>query len=78
VVLAAVAHFVDGELLARLYAVHTSAPFQNHGAVELTSFLGGLDVIPPGVAEIQRWLSDVGGTPTDASAYMLCGAGARG
>jgi hypothetical protein len=58
--------------------MHTSAPFQNHGAAELTSFLGGLDVIPPGVAEIQRWLSDVSGTPAERSAYMLCGVGVKG
>jgi O-methyltransferase involved in polyketide biosynthesis len=73
-----VAHFADEKLLAQLYAMHTSAPFQNHGAAELTSFLGGLDVIPPGIAEVQRWLSDTGGMLTGRSAYMLCGVGIKG
>jgi O-methyltransferase involved in polyketide biosynthesis len=72
------AHFTDEGLLAQLYAMHTTAPFQNHGTGELTSFLGGLDVLPPGIAEVRRWLSGVGGTPTGRSAYMLCGVGVKG
>jgi O-methyltransferase involved in polyketide biosynthesis len=72
-----VAHFADEELLARLYAMHTTAPFQNHGAAELTSFLGELDVIPPGIGEVRHWLSGIGGTPDGRSAYMLCGAGVK-
>ena len=71
------AHFTDEGLLARLYAMHTTAPFQNHGAEELTSFLGGLDVLPPGIAEVRRWLSGIGGTPTGRGAYMLCGVGVK-
>jgi hypothetical protein len=71
------AHFVDEELLAKLYALHTTAPFQNHGTAELASFLGGLDLMPPGIAEVRRWLSGVGGTPTGKSAYMLCGVGTK-
>jgi O-methyltransferase involved in polyketide biosynthesis len=72
------AHFVDEEMLAKLYAMHTTAPFQNHGTAELSAFLDGLDVLPPGIAEARRWLSGVGGTPADAGAYMLCGAGIKG
>jgi O-methyltransferase involved in polyketide biosynthesis len=71
------AHFADEELLAKLYAMHTTAPFQNHGTAELAAFLGGLDLLPPGIAEVRRWLSGVGGVPADASAYMLCGAGIK-
>ena len=71
------AHFVDEELLAKLYALHTTAPFQNHGIGELASFLGGLDLMTPGIAEVRRWLSGVGGTPTGKSAYMLCGVGTK-
>jgi hypothetical protein len=71
------AHFTDEELLARLYALHTTAPFQNHGDAELASFLGGLDPLPPGIAEARRWLSGVGGVPKGKSAYMLCGVGAK-
>ena len=40
-----VAHFTDEELLARLYALHTTAPFQNHGTGQLAAFLAGLDLI---------------------------------
>jgi O-methyltransferase involved in polyketide biosynthesis len=71
------AHFVDEELLSRLYAIHTAAPFQNHGAAELASFLGGLDVVSPGVAEVRRWISGIGGTPSGVSACMLGGAGIK-
>ncbi len=71
------AHFTDEELLARLYALHTTAPFQNHGQAELASFLGGLDLIPPGIAEVRRWLSGIGGTPKEKTAYMLCGVGIK-
>jgi hypothetical protein len=35
-------------------------------------------VLRPGIAEVRRWLSGIGGTPADASAYMLCGAGIKG
>jgi S-adenosyl methyltransferase len=71
------AHFTDTELLARLYALHTTAPFQNHGSGELASFLGGLDPMPPGIAEVRRWLSGIGGTPIQKQAYMLCGVGVK-
>jgi hypothetical protein len=71
------AHFVDEKLLARLYALHTTAPFQNHGPRELARFLGELELIPPGIAEVRRWLSGVGGTPTGKSAYMLCAVGVK-
>lgn len=72
------AHFADEDLLARLYAIHTTAPFQNHGSEELAWFLGGLDLLPPGIAEVRRWVSGVGGTPAGRSAYMLCGVGVKG
>ena len=44
-----VAHFTDEELLAKLYALHTTAPFRNHGTGQLAEFLAGLDLIPPGM-----------------------------
>jgi O-methyltransferase involved in polyketide biosynthesis len=72
------AHFTDTELLARLYALHTTAPFQNHGSAELASFVAGLDLMPPGIAEVRRWLSGIGGTPKEKQAYMLCGVGVKG
>jgi hypothetical protein len=71
------AHFTDEELLARLYALGTTAPFQNHGTGQLATFLAGLDPIPPGIAEIRRWLSGVAGTPKQKSAYLLCGVAAK-
>ena len=71
------AHFTDEELLAQLYAMHTTAPFNNHGEPELARFLGDLDVLPPGIAEARRWVSGIGGVPNDKAAYMLCGVGAK-
>ena len=72
-----VAHFTDEELLARLYALHTTAPFQNHGTGRLAAFLAGLDLIPPGIAEVRRWLSGIAGTPKCRPAYLVCGVGAK-
>jgi hypothetical protein len=71
------AHFADEELLARLFALHTTAPFQNHDTGQLASFLAGLDLMAPGIAEVRRWLSGISGTPKGKSAYMLCGVGAK-
>lgn len=72
-----VAHFTDEELMARLYALHTTAPFQNHGTGQLAAFLAGLDLIPPGIAEVRRWLSGIAGTPKCRPAYLVCGVGAK-
>ena len=72
-----VAHFTDEELLARLYALHTTAPFRNHGSGQLAEFLAGLDLIPPGIAEVRRWLSGIAGTPACRPAYLVCGVGAK-
>jgi trans-aconitate methyltransferase len=72
------AHFTDTDLLARLFALHTTAPFQNHGSADLATFLGGLELMPPGIAEVRRWLSGIGGTPKEKHAYMLCGVGVKG
>ncbi len=72
------AHFTDAELLARLYALHTTAPFQNHGPPQMAAFLAGLDLVPPGIAEVRRWLAGIEGTPRERHAYMLCGVGATG
>jgi S-adenosyl methyltransferase len=71
------AHFTDEELLAKLYALHTTAPFRNHGTGQLTEFLAGLDLIPPGIAEVRRWLSGIAGTPVCRPAYLVCGVGAK-
>jgi O-methyltransferase involved in polyketide biosynthesis len=72
-----VAHFVDEELLATLYAMHTTAPFQNHDPGQVAAFLGGLELVTPGIAEVRRWLSGTGGTPNDRPAYIVCGAGVK-
>jgi hypothetical protein len=71
------AHFTDEELLARLYALHTTAQFRNHGTAQLAAFLAGLDLIPPGIADVRRWLAGIAGTPKCRSAYMVCGVGAK-
>ena len=71
------AHFDDEELLARLYALHTTAPFRNHGPAQLAALLAGMDLIPPGIADVRRWLAGIAGTPKCRSAYMVCGVGAK-
>jgi hypothetical protein len=51
--------------------------FQNHGTGRLAAFLAGLDLIPPGIAEVRRWLSGIAGTPKCRPAYLVCGVGAK-
>ena len=72
-----VAHFTDEELLAKLYALHTAAPFRNHGIGQLPEFLAGLDLIPPGhrggAALAIRYRRYAGVPP----AYLVCGVGAK-
>jgi S-adenosyl methyltransferase len=72
-----VGSYTDPELLAQLTAIYTPAPFQNHAAGDVASFLTGLDLIPPGVAEAGNWQAGIEAAPPDRGLYVLCAAGIK-
>jgi hypothetical protein len=43
-------HFADGDPCEQLAAAFTSANLHNHAREDLAAFLGGLELIPPGIA----------------------------
>jgi O-methyltransferase involved in polyketide biosynthesis len=66
-------HYEDQELAARLQQTATHARFWNHDVADVTSFLGGLDPVAPGVCEARRWITGTGGVPSGRPAYALAG-----
>ena len=50
-----VARFDDQTLAKQLAAEYTPAPFVNHDPGTITSFLAGLDIIGPGLADARTW-----------------------
>jgi O-methyltransferase involved in polyketide biosynthesis len=55
---------------ARGRATYTAAPFWVHGPDDTALWLDGLDVMPPGICEVRRWVSGMGGTPRHAGWAM--------
>ena len=43
-------HFADDGLRKQLAAAFTSADLHNHATKDLAAFLGGLELVPPGIA----------------------------
>jgi S-adenosyl methyltransferase len=43
-------HFADDEVREQLAAAFTSADLHNHAEEDLAAFLGGLELVPPGIA----------------------------
>jgi O-methyltransferase involved in polyketide biosynthesis len=50
---------------------YTAAPFWVHETADMTRWLDGLDVMPPGICEARRWMSGIGGTPRRGG-WALC------
>jgi S-adenosyl methyltransferase len=69
-----VGRYQDPELLARLTTMYTPAPFHNHTPDEFATFLAGLDLVAPGVAEARRWRAGVASRLPDHGLYALCAA----
>jgi hypothetical protein len=61
----------DKALEARSRTTYTAASFWVHGEADLTGWLDGLDVVPPGICEARRWLSGIGGVPAQGG-WVLC------
>jgi len=70
-------HYEDKDLARQLQEAATHTRFHNHDAAALTSMLGGLEPVGPGVAEARRWLAGTGGEPTGKPVYALAAVGAK-
>jgi S-adenosyl methyltransferase len=65
----------DQALWARLSGPHTTAEVHNHTRAEITGFLDGLEVVPPGLVAAQVWRGgrhEVPGVPI-GPVYVLAG-----
>lgn len=74
---ASVVSIVGEELRAVPSSTYTAGSFVNHGERDITRWLAGWDMIPPGVAEARRWVSGIGGFPPTADSYVLCAAATK-
>jgi hypothetical protein len=72
-----VGRYNDLELLARLTAIYTPAPFHNHTPDEFGTFLAGLDLVAPGVGEARHWRAGVASRFPDRGLYALCAAAVK-
>ena len=68
----------DAELLDRARGSYTLSAW-NHGPREMAGWLDGLALVPPGMSEAKRWVSQVGGLPraNEGSWYILCAAAVK-
>jgi len=58
-------------------SAYTAATFFNHGHRAMAGWLAGWQLLPPGMAEARRWVSQVGGDPSDVYSYILCAAAVK-
>jgi len=72
-----VAHIASQQMLGTPTSVYTAGTFFNHAEPEVTGWLSGWELMPPGLAEARRWVAGIEGTPQDAAAYMLCAVAAK-
>ena len=70
-------HYEDKELADRLQQTATHTRFWNHDAADLSTMLGGLELVGPGVCEVRRWVAGTGGEPTGKPVYALAGVGVK-
>ena len=61
----------DDDMEAGSRTAYTAAPFWVHSTADVTRWLDGLEVLPPGICEARRWVSGVGGTPKHGG-WALC------
>jgi S-adenosyl methyltransferase len=74
-IVVSVVHYTDEDLLAAVRARYTAGPLHNHTADDMKRFLQGLDVVPPGITEAQRWLAGITAPCPAQPGYILAGAG---
>jgi O-methyltransferase involved in polyketide biosynthesis len=69
-----VVHIASARMRATPSSTYTAGTFFNHDHQELAAWLAGWQLLPPGVSEARRWVSQVGGSPAGADSYILCAA----
>ncbi len=72
-----VVHIASARMLATPSSTYTAGTFCNHDQQEIAAWLAGWQLLPPGVAEARRWISQVGGVPSGADSYILCAAAVK-
>ncbi|HVB45347.1 MAG TPA: SAM-dependent methyltransferase [Streptosporangiaceae bacterium] len=61
----------DENLEVKSRTAYTAASFWVHGPADLAGWLGGMEVVPPGICEARRWMSGMGGIP-GRGGWTLC------
>ena len=74
---ASVVHIASATMRATPPETYTAGTFFRHGPAEMTDWLAGWQLLPPGVAEARRWISGISGAPPSAGSYILCAAAAK-
>jgi S-adenosyl methyltransferase len=72
-----VVHIASEALLATPSETYTAGTFFRHGPEEMTDWLAGWQILPPGLAEARRWAAGIGGVPPDIGSYILCAAAVK-
>jgi hypothetical protein len=72
-----VVHIASPVMRATPPESYTAGTFFRHGPAEMTDWLTGWRLLPPGVAEARRWVSGIGGAPPAAASYILCAAAVK-
>jgi O-methyltransferase involved in polyketide biosynthesis len=70
-------HYEDKELGDRVQRAAAHAQFCNHDTAAVTSWLAGLEIVPPGVCEAGRWIAGTGGVPSARPVYALAAAAVK-
>lgn len=70
-------HYADKELRDRVQEAATHARFWNHDTAVVTSWLAGMEIVPPGVCEAVRWMEGTGGVPAGRPVYALAAAAVK-
>jgi hypothetical protein len=65
-------HYEDKELAGHLQETATHTRFFNHDVADVSTWLTGLDVAPPGICEATRWVT--GGVQSSRPVYALAAA----
>jgi hypothetical protein len=72
-----VVHIASARMRTTPSSTYTAGTFFNHGHRAMAGWLDGWQLLPPGMAEARRWVSQVGGHPSDVDSYILCAAAVK-
>ena len=72
-----VVHIASERMQALPSSDYTAGTFINHGERDMSGWLAGWDMIPPGIGEARRWVSGIGSAPSSADSYVLCAAASK-